>query len=753
MATRDFPLGRLIGALSSLRGLMLGAVFLALFGTSAPLVAQAPLPPDVRLVVDISGSMKQTDPENLRRPALELLARLLPENARAGVWTFGHQVNMLVPHQEVNAAWKTRALAATQAINSVALYTNIGQALERASYDLEQASPGYERHIILLTDGKVDVSPIPEINQNEQQRLLEQLVPALSDAGFRIHTIALSEQADQSLLQQVAQRSDGIFSRAESADQLLGSLVQILQQAVPADSLPLEDNGFLVDDSVREFTALIMRSPDSSAALLKSPSDQTYSHDDHPSNINWHSTDAYDLITVREPKTGHWRIDAELGPNSRVTVVSDLQLLVQPLPNNLPVNHPLTLEFSLTEEQQVITDGEFLELVRAQVEIAGPQGSAKRRVSWDKAPPIDGIYRLALPPLPAPGSYQLRLLLDGKTFQRGFSHQFSVSSLFSVELEKTIAEDQVHYQILVSADPEAVDPAETNVVAHIKNSTGFTAVRTLEQSGARWSLQITPEEPAHYSVDLEVSGQRFDGASLRETLATQYFRFPEPGDPYVAPEDQELAELEAELAQPSEPQAPAEPAVEEMPAQTPPEVVLPEVSEPEPAAEAGAEEDNRFWLYAALVVGNLLVVALIVFGYRMISNSRAEVGTDSEADAEAEGQAETQEEPVGAPPPMQDIDADFEESSKAVEPEADITEHQEPASRRRPEQEFEDTVHIEEDEAQTPQAEKRYEDEQEEESIDLETLDAWAEAGYGPDQDDKAEDEDEPEQGSKRNKD
>lgn len=763
MAMFDLPTQRLNNARVLMRQFMQRTTLtlVALLMTvSVQLAAQpaatqrTPLPPDVRLVVDVSGSMKQTDPENLRRPALELLTRLLPDNARAGVWTFGHQVNMLVPHQDVDADWKARALAAAQKINSVALYTNIGQALEWASYDLEQGNPGYERHLILLTDGKVDVSPIAEINQNEQQRLLQQLIPSLSEAGFRIHTIALSEQADSALLQELAQRSDGIFSRAENADQLLGSLVQILQQSVPADSLPLEDNRFLVDERVREFTALVMRTSGSTATALVSPSDETYRQGDRPANINWHSTDAYDLITVQEPQAGRWRIDAELGPNSRVTVVSDLQLLVQPLPNNLPVNHPQTLEFSLTEEQQTITDVEFLDLLSVQVEIIGPKGSPRRKLSWDKAPPVNGVYQLGVLPLPAPGTYQLKLSVDGKTFQRGFSHQLSVSSLFSVELEKTIAEDQVHYRIEVSADPEAVDPANTSVVAHVKNSTGYTAVRNLEQDEAGWTLQITPEEPAHYSVDLEVSGQRYDGASLRETLTTQYFRFPEPGDPYIAPEDQALAELEAELAKPkpSKPDSTHEASEEDAPesAETTFEPV--EASEPKPAPEAADEEESTFWLYTSLVLANLLAVALIFFGYRMIAGSRAEArdGAETEPEAQNQNQEDIQ---VGAPPPMQDIDAGLDDSTDNLEPKTDSAKEVDPASRRKPEEEFEDSVQIEDDEIPTLEADENDQDDRNEGDIDLETLDAWNEAEFDEGQDDKTGEDELQDQESKEDQD
>src|SRR5690606_74765 len=68
-------------------------------------------PTEVRLLVDISGSMKQNDPHNLRSPALSLVARMLPDGSRAGVWTFGRMVNALVPLAPVDGAWRERAVS------------------------------------------------------------------------------------------------------------------------------------------------------------------------------------------------------------------------------------------------------------------------------------------------------------------------------------------------------------------------------------------------------------------------------------------------------------------------------------------------------------------------------------------------------------------------------------------------------------------------------------------------------------------
>jgi len=46
------------------------------------------LTPDVRVVIDISGSMKKNDPNYLRRSALELLIQLFSQGSKAVVWTF-----------------------------------------------------------------------------------------------------------------------------------------------------------------------------------------------------------------------------------------------------------------------------------------------------------------------------------------------------------------------------------------------------------------------------------------------------------------------------------------------------------------------------------------------------------------------------------------------------------------------------------------------------------------------------------------
>jgi hypothetical protein len=73
--------------------------------------------PDIRVLVDVSGSMKTTDPQNLRIPALKLLAELLPANATAGIWVFDQKVVPLMPVATVTPQWKQKARASAAKIH------------------------------------------------------------------------------------------------------------------------------------------------------------------------------------------------------------------------------------------------------------------------------------------------------------------------------------------------------------------------------------------------------------------------------------------------------------------------------------------------------------------------------------------------------------------------------------------------------------------------------------------------------------
>ncbi len=439
------------------RWLGLFAVFLALslsggLGAQESDDVQLPEQSDVRIIVDISGSMKETDPENLRQPAVRLLARLLPEGASAGVWTFGQYVNMLVPHQEVTDTWRDMAIQRSAQINSVALRTNLGAAIETASDDYFTDGDLGQTHFILLTDGKVDISDDAAANTAEEKRILDTIVADLIERGATFHPVALSEAADTDFLKALATESGGRFQVADTADALNLAFLQALNTAVPQEQIPIEGNGFTVDEGVSEFTALIFWGESETSATrelaLVRPDEQTVNLSEFPDNVRWAREAGYDLITVNEPLAGQWRINGELGEGSRVTVVSDLRMVVNPLPPSFTAEDPLNIRVGFFEEGEKITNPDFLGVIEVSLSITSEDGRSGTKVLSGEQPPEDGTYRDTVSRLPAAGLYTFDVVADGQTFSR----KFSATVGFTVP-EGTEPADQPFEQV----EPEVIE--------------------------------------------------------------------------------------------------------------------------------------------------------------------------------------------------------------------------------------------------------------------------------------------------------
>ena len=288
---------------------------------------------DLRIVVDISGSMKKTDPDNLRRPAVRLLAGLIPEGSRAGIWNFGKHVNMSVKIGPVNDVWREQARNESKNINSVGLYTNIENAIRKVSFDWKKADPRFKRNLILLTDGHVDLSQDDAQDKASRKRILKEILPLLEKAKVRIHTIALSDDVDEELLSTLSAYTNGLYKKVSSADELQKLFLQMLEQSVKLDTLPLKDNRFNVDANIQDMTLLIFNNDNAHPTTLITPGKRTWNLKNKPNEVKWFRDEGFDLITIKNPQQGRWKIMAPVDESNRVVVATNLKLKINELPS------------------------------------------------------------------------------------------------------------------------------------------------------------------------------------------------------------------------------------------------------------------------------------------------------------------------------------------------------------------------------------------------------------------------------------
>lgn len=585
----------------------------------------APQQSDVRVLIDISGSMKDNDPNNLRIPALRLITQLIPEGQQAGVWSFGQYVNMLVKHGEVDAAWKEQAYQAAGQINSKGLFTNIEDVLARATWDWKEPDPAVTRSIIFLTDGVVDVSKAPGANAQARERILTQTLPRLKAAGATIHTIALSDEADKAFLRQLSSTTEGWNEIAEDASQLERIFLKLFEKSVPVETLPLTDNRVLVDDSVRELTLLIFRQTGSQNAALHTPSGETIDYRSDRANVRWRHEERYDLITIDEPMAGEWGVDAELDPDNRVMVVTDLKVRASRLPNVMMTEDVMPYYVELEEAGEVIRKPQFLDFVHVALDRTeeGSGGAAEptRIPVKDNGQDIDqragdGRFSARVGGQLSPGEYEYELKVDGMTFKRSKRDSVKVvDKPVAVTVKEEQGGDPAQYSLTLVPFAELIKPDSMLIDATVAKQGGAATSVTIPRTGpSEWRLDMKVAAGDIYDVEVELQAERQDGrpgnwalGSFQLGSGSMDVAFDEP--------DQAPAEVEAIIAEAKE-EAGLASEDEAAPAESEDEAQV-STDEAEQDAAEDVEAPPNWWMVAAKIIGlNGVLFAIGFFVYR-----------------------------------------------------------------------------------------------------------------------------------------
>ncbi len=579
---------------------------------------------DVRVLIDISGSMKRTDPHNLRRPALRLFTSLLPKGTHAGVWTFGQWTNMLVKHGQVDTPWKNKARKSAGEINSLGLYTNIEDVLRRATWDWKRPDESSRRSLILLTDGLVDISKNPAENTASRERILNDVLPRLQEAGITVHTIALSSESDAPLLQQLAAATGGWFETIESADGLERLFLRMFEKVSKADTLPLKDNKVSIDNSIHEATFLVFRKPGVGTTTIITPDGSSFGQQQLPAGVEWFEDERYDLITVQNPPPGEWRINADVDPDNRVMVVTDLRMKNTELPNDLSVDQPLLFTLQLEQKGEIIDRPDFLQFVKVtltQIANNGDEWQWRLRDDGKLADLAanDGVFSTRLGESLVEGEHEFILDVDGITFKRNKHQRVKV---YGQPVDAQI-EALGHDRFALTLVPyiSLIDPHSMHVeVEHILPNGRLEKAEAAQVNTAEWRLELdASDNPGEHELTAYITGQRSDGSPLSVQLGPIHFEAggdttPRARTPMRAPqpEHQEEPAHEPPAAEPHQPSAhhKAEPE-----SATHEEKAKAEAEHPtEDSTHTAMEGDQPPQISWGLIIGSILGLTVLIGG-------------------------------------------------------------------------------------------------------------------------------------------
>ena len=160
----------------------------------------------------------------------------------------------------------------------------------------------------------------------------------------------------------------------------------------------------------------------------------------HPSYVSWHHEDQFDLITVKKPVAGKWSIEAEMDPDNRVLVVTNLKLDMSMILDQAFVGETLSIKAHLLQNEKHVSEKSLLD----RVTFSASQlldGEAKNETTLsDKGEQGDmqagdGNYSGKLTMVSSDKQRAfIRIAAKGPTFEREIRHDIKVS-VIPVKLE------------------------------------------------------------------------------------------------------------------------------------------------------------------------------------------------------------------------------------------------------------------------------------------------------------------------------
>ncbi|MCE8015719.1 VWA domain-containing protein [Halomonas sp. MCCC 1A17488] len=470
--------------------------------------------PEVRVIIDVSGSMRHNDPDQLAIEALELLVTLVPNGARAGIWTFGERVANPMPPGPANLDWRDRARALSSLLVNYQQYTDIESAIYQAAAGEEVAGP---RHLVLLTDGMIDLpdwrGSKPAIDRASREALLDELGPRLAEEGVVVHAIAFSDEADLDLVERLAQMTGGLSAPVAGPDALLGAFLAIVDRIFPSDRVPVTDQRFLIEPGLRGFTALLFRGEGGEEPELVGPDGRRYSADSPPEGAEWRSESRYDLVQVPSPQPGQWRLEGAPGQDSRITVESPLSLQTAGVPSTLYLGFDVPVEAWLARDGETVAVEALPAHLRLTAELHDDSGSVQSAVAL-KQQEARFVGRLPAPALQ--GTAQFVVRAEGQGFRRQRVQPINVLPAVAAQ------HDEAGQQVLLAAEHPSLDRDNTRLYGQLQGAR-LEAEPVAER---RWSMAL-PELDTALSVPLILRGEVTLEGETRELYLPRLMLFSE----------------------------------------------------------------------------------------------------------------------------------------------------------------------------------------------------------------------------------
>ena len=478
----------------------------------------------VSLVIDTSGSMAETDPNNLRKKAADIFVDLLSPDDHVGIVSFATDATELVPMQQVGDTANKQAIKTTLAsLTEVDGNTNYQTALEKAEQQLDSFSDEHVRKVVIfLTDGV----PEPDYALREDAAFMTAYMDSVwqTTARLGLKNIAVYPlgfgTVDTSILQRIATDTRGEAKFLGNAGEIAVNFFEVLRtlknrQGFWNETIALSGETVVplqIDGYTSQVTMAVASDTLGTDVWIRSVDGA-----DGGDRISTQKNEQYSILTMNQTEdelAGDWELVITGTGSVQLFGDKDLTLkswMTSPQANTqVPIHEPLELAVEVTGAES----GELDEGMRVQVIVSknGEEDFDTIPLKWQ-----DGQYVGTYDEVDQAGTYILETQIsDGDTNITSSSISVSVQQLpvlksdqkFSGEIFK-IGESQAvsgHLEL----DDQLLDASQGITVNSmnlvIDYSDGRQEIIPMQDSGPETSADATAGD-GQYTALLPIAAE------------------------------------------------------------------------------------------------------------------------------------------------------------------------------------------------------------------------------------------------------
>lgn len=315
------------------------------------------------------------------------------------------------------------------------------------------------------------------------------------------------------------------------------------------NEIPYFDNRFRIDAKLEEITLIFFRNRGSTPIILVQPDGKKLRVSDYDrEKIQWHDDSTFDMIKINKPMPGPWQAIGDILPESKILVISDVKIAVDPLPTVVLSGETLKVVGKLYNGGENIKVPQFKEVVNLDVNFFSTNNSSydnfgagafKLTSFKDDGRDLDeyagdNLYTGEFVLDFASGEWQPVFVIKLPLITRELRQKtiFLHKSPITLSVETSDTENTPH-SLLLTIDPTYVDPSslvfQGKTTFPDKQTKPFSIIDDENSENSETRIKDIPyTEPGIHRVNLSAFGRTTSGREFR--LVVPEFTFNVKGD-------------------------------------------------------------------------------------------------------------------------------------------------------------------------------------------------------------------------------